>query len=672
MSRKTIIALTLMAAAWTLGLAASASANETVMVCDIYGDQVAPSPGGLHGIGATATCPGNDDPFSYTLSNPPGGMAIWTGAHNTIPQGTAVHWTVNAPPGMTIASIYMPHMYSQGIDDGTGWGGGFYWAGGSGGAPTFDGESGWSSASTAGPGFSWPATGSPYFGWQVVCGVNSCSNGGYQWLSVELLQLNMLETTGPYLVSPDGLWQASGWIRGTWTLHFYGDSPSGLCTLSATLDVQPLPGSRSTQDQSTWHQCSAPAVYDTVSTAKYRQGRIPLQINGLDAANEPIEYLKTLSIDNQAPTISLSGPTDAPTTAGTQYVTATASAGPSGVAGISCSLDNAPGVWHSSASIQVAVQGRGVHHLSCYSQNNARDATGAPGTSSTARWTLSIRTPSVSTASFSRVIDALRCRTTYERVHVPPHWVTAYHNHLPVRVKLPGQSRRVKVVRCHPRVVRKRVRVHGHWRVIRTLALPHAVQRTTIMVRRGATATISGWLGTADGNALGSQTVRILTAPDNGSQQFDQVASATTASDGTWSAQLPAGPSRLVVAQYDGSSTVEPAASAPARVVVPASVSLRIRPGHTHWGGRIRISGRVQGGYVPPSGELVVLWIGWRGGSTEIGHLYTRSDGRFRSKYTFLRGNGTETYRLWAATARESDYPYAPGRSRSVVVMVRP
>ena len=68
---------------------------------------------------------------------------------------------------------------------------------------------------------------------------------------------------------------------------------------------------------------------------------------------------------------------------------------------------------------------------------------------------------------------------------------------------------------------------------------------------------------------------------------------------------------------------------------------------------------------------VVVLWIGWPGGATEIGHLYTAQDGSFSSRYTFLRGNGTETYRLWAASVRESDYPFAPARSRPVRVSVR-
>jgi hypothetical protein len=183
---------------------------------------------------------------------------------------------------------------------------------------------------------------------------------------------------------------------------------------------------------------------------------------------------------------------------------------------------------------------------------------------------------------------------------------------------------------------------------------------------------VSGWLGTTDGNALGDQPVRILSAPNNGTGQFSQLAVVTTAANGSWTAHIPPGPSRLIVAAYDGGPTVETAVSSAVHLVVPASISLRIRPRVTRWGGRVRITGLLRDGYVPPGGELVVLRIGWPGGSTEIGHLYTRPDGTFASRYTFLRGNGTERYRIWATTARESGYPYAPGRSRSRSVTVRP
>jgi hypothetical protein len=140
--------------------------------------------------------------------------------------------------------------------------------------------------------------------------------------------------------------------------------------------------------------------------------------------------------------------------------------------------------------------------------------------------------------------------------------------------------------------------------------------------------------------------------------------------NGVWAAVLPPGPSRVIEAVYLGSSTTEPAYSNQAGLSVPARLKLSIRPDQAHWGGRIWISGQLLGGYVPASGELVVLYIGWRGGHTEIGHLYTDAQGDFSAPYTFLRGNGTEHYRIWAASAKESDYPYAPASSGRIPITV--
>ena len=116
---------------------------------------------------------------------------------------------------------------------------------------------------------------------------------------------------------------------------------------------------------------------------------------------------KTVYVDDSTPTVSLSGPTDAPATAGTQHVTATGSAGPSGVSGISCSLDGAPYQSYAGSSTQVPVAGLGVHKLTCYSANNARDSSGNVATSSPQTWTLSIREPTVSAIGFAKLVE--RC-----------------------------------------------------------------------------------------------------------------------------------------------------------------------------------------------------------------------------------------------------------------------
>jgi hypothetical protein len=398
---------------------------------------------------------------------------------------------------------------------------------------------------------------------------------------------------------------------------------------------------------------------------------MPLTLSARNAAGVSSSTSTTAYIDNQVPAIALSGPTDAPTTAGVQYVNAVAATnGPSGIAGIGCSLDGAPALWYPGTGARVPVFGLGVHRVTCASANNARDATGNLGTSAPATWILSIRQPSVSALSFTRVVDALRCARTRERVRIPSHWVTVPWHGQHLRIKLPGQTRTVTVVHCHPVLVRRRVRTHGHWRVERVVVLPHTVQASSRRVAYGAATRVSGWLGTSQGNALGGQLVQVIAAPDNGSGQFRQVATATTAANGGWSAPVPAGPSRILEAVYPGTALTEPSESALARVVVPASVRLSIRPRHTHWGGTITITGQLRGGHVPPAGEVLFVRLKYNGKQIEVDHVRTGSDGRFRTSYTFLGGAGTAAYPFWVTSVPESDYPFAAGSSRQIRVTV--
>ncbi len=526
-ARLTPLSLGLIASVLCLALPALARADETVMVCDIYGNHVAARPATVPGIETSDRCPGNSPPRRYTQAHPPGGMAIWTVAGKTAKRGSLVRWSLRAPAGLVISSVYIPHMYSWGIDDGSGWDGGLYWRGGSGRVRTFDGQSGWSSANSGGPSFNWPAGGTRYFGWRLACRARRC-NGGNRWLTVELVELRVRETQRPRLVAPDGLWQARGWIRGWWALHFSGDSPTGLCALSASVNGETGPGSVSQRHPALWHQCAAPAVDQAIDTAQYGQGVMPLTITAVDGAGQSVTYTRTIQVDNQRPTVSLSGPSDASNAAGTQYVRATATAGPSGVAGIVCSLDAGPDRWYPSAAAAIPVQGVGVHHVSCYSASNARDSNGTRATSAIATWTLPIRWASVSTVSLVRIASALRCTHRSERVRIPGHWATAYHHGHRVRVRVPAQTRRVRVVQCHPRVVHRRVRRHGHWIEKRIVLLPHRVNVERLRVPFGRSAELRGWLGTGNGDAIGGQRVRIETAPDDG---WSTTSSMTVVSD---------------------------------------------------------------------------------------------------------------------------------------------
>ena len=614
------------------------------------------------------------------------GMEVFGGGAG-VPAGGRAYWQIDAAPGLVIVGAHTEGsgMISYGVDSGMGWGGGFYWQGG--GAQTSQGQVAYSS----------PALFSSYFGWQIICGWSTCDGSTKPGeISILGLEIEAAEASGP-TVSPaaGSLGTASGWVRGWWPVVFSADGPSGACQLSATLGGTsvsvPL---NEPQSQTTWHQCSAGTFSQSVDTASVASGSaIPLVMWARDAAYDYSagHYLanavtSNVSIDNDPVSLSLSGPTDAPTTAGTQYVTATASAGPSGVSGVSCSLDGAPYQWYAGASTRVPVSGLGVHKLTCSGANNARDTSGNVATSAPQTWTLSIREPTASAIGFSKLVDALRCHRVRARVAVPAKWVMVRRHHKLVRVRRRAHTKVAAVTRCHERtamrrvsvwktVVRrgKRVRVK-HTRLVRVALPPHYVNYTTKRVAYGRGTLVSGWLGASGGTALGGQPVEVMTAPDNGQGVFQLAASVTTATDGSWSTRLGAGPSRLVEAVYPGGSLTEPTTSTQVHVIVPAKVKLiSVWPPRVAWSGTVRIVGQLLGGYLPPGGALVRLRIGSGSSVTTYGvQEHVTGNGRFSTTYTFGAGQASVYQAFWfeLASLPMGSYPFAQSDSgrRSVLV----
>jgi hypothetical protein len=661
-----VVPVALAALALSAGTALAAG-SLTVTTCgaNVFGHHA------VFGINTVIWCP----PGTHV----PPGMTIEPGP-NTVSAGTRASWEADAPPGLMItgAAIGPDDVYSWHINDGQSWGGGFYWAGG--GAETFDSTTQYSVSGLD----------SPYFGFQIVCGWSTCDgNTRSALLNVTSISLYATETQGPALSAPDGLWQATGWVRGTWTLHFSGDSPSGLCSLSASLNHDPIPGPSSAVDSTVWHQCSSPAFDQAVETGAYGQGAVPLTIRATDAAGlstPDSNYTKTVYIDNSQPVVSFSGPHDAPSTAGTQYVTASAGGSPSGIDGLECSVDGAPNGWYAGVSTRIPVSGIGNHTIRCAAADNAVDGGGHHGWSKPASWSLSIRQPTVSGLGFEKVVHPLICRRARKHVSVPARWVTVRRHHRRVRVRRPARTKVVTVTQCHPHIVRRTIDVWrtvlrgGRWvrlerhKRIRVVELPHRIYHESRRIAFGKRTTVSGWLGLPDGTALAGQSVHILTAPDNGLGQFQRVAVATTASNGTWSARLPPGPSRLVEAVYRGASTLEPSRSQQVHLLVPADVRLiSVSPDHVAWGGTVQITGQLLGGYLPPGGALVRLRIGYGSAYTTFGvQEHVTGDGRFRTTYTFGLGDPSvyRTYWFQIASLPSGNYPFQPSASGKIRVVV--
>lgn len=621
---------------------------------------------------------GSVNNFSYDAPCNGYPMALAGPSNGSVSAGTRIGYQTNPPAGITITNANVVANTIDNLNNGKGWGGGGYWAGG--GHEWINGDSG----ETDGP-FS-----SGYWGFSIVCGWSSCSN--YAAITLSSIQLTASETRGPGLLAfgSNNLWyQGEHWIWNApgnpWPITLAASDPSGVCGMFASVNNVESSGPTSLPNTSQWQQCPDPTWTPTsgasVNTRDYVAGAGPLslQLGATNAAGVQSVVSETLQVDNDPVQLSLSGPTTASTTAGTQDVTATASAGPSGVA-IGCSLDGGPEQWQNGTVDRVAVSGAGNHTVSCRAHNGAIDPQGQYAYSSTQSWSLDIGQPTVSAIGFSKVVDQLRCRRVRERIKIPAHLVTMHRHHKLVRIHVRGRTKVEKVERCHPRIVWRRepvwVTVRRHGKPMRVKRMkrvpvalsPHAVVLTKKRVLYGSSTTVSGWLGTTSSIAVGGQPVRIIAAPDNGSGQFTQVATAVTTADGRWTAQIGSGPSRVIEALYDGSPTLLPTTSAAIRTVVPAKVKIRIAPTIVPWGSVIRITGRVLGGYVPTNSNLLRLNVG----IGRIGHLeglpQIQPDGRFLILWKFNAGQGVLHPWFSVGTLSESAFPYGSGGSRRLTI----
>ena len=636
-------------------------ADETVQVCGSYANNVFAA-STVSGITTTGRCPAP----SYNG----GGFGLFNSGRTT--GGQRGSWQTVAPAGLELVGATASQIVSLGVNDGQDYGGGFYWAGG--GIQTND-----QIPASKGMLFGSPSS---YFGMQLVCGRAVCSAPAQ--FDVGAFSLYVRETSPPTFAAPIGLWQTTGWIRGLWPFFAWGNSPSGLCSLSASLNGQLIDTTTSARDVSSWHQCAAPPVDQSVDTSRYGQGAVTLTLSSLDATGVPASLSKTVYIDNSTPTISLAGPVDAPSTAGTQYVTASAGGSPSGIADIVCTVDGGPAQSFAGPSAQVPVIGIGPHTVGCFAQDNAVDPSGAPGRSSTATWSLKIGQPTMVGIAFDKLVG-LRCHAARVRVKVSGHWVTVRRRGKRVKVKTRAHTRLERVMLCHPRTVLRRTvvfvreRRHGHLvkvkriKIVRVVVPPRVIARTSRAVAFGRGTTVNGYLGTSAGIAIGGHAVRVLTAPDNGSGQFSQTAVVTTAANGTWIATLPPGPSRIVEAVYDGDPATEGASSGQVRVIVPAKVKLLSVSARVAWGGTVRITGRLFGGYIPPGGALVRLRIGQGSSYQTYGvQEHVTGNGRFTTTYTFGAGYAGiyKSYWFQLATLPMGNYPYAPAASGRQSVLV--
>ena len=121
-----------------------------------------------------------------------------------------------------------------------------------------------------------------------------------------------------------------------------------------------------------------------LDTNAYPSGALAIEYTAENAARVPSSPAETLHIDNTPVTLALSTPNDSDPNVWVNHlvsVVASPSAGPSGVAGTSCTTNN--GAAYSYPATGIAVNGTGVWTVSCTSWNNAYDVANHVATSPT-------------------------------------------------------------------------------------------------------------------------------------------------------------------------------------------------------------------------------------------------------------------------------------------------
>ena len=191
----------------------------------------------------------------------------------------------------------------------------------------------------------------------------------------------------------------------------------------------------------------------------------------------------------------------------------------------------------------------------------------------------------------------------------------------------------------------------------------------------GSPALLTGRLTRADGAGVAGRRLRVVARPSRGALTGTARSTAVTGERGGFELRLAPGPSRRITITFAGDAGLEPARRPSLELRVRSGVSLRAAPMALRTGDVVRLSGRVRtrGAPVPRRGKLVAIHYLEEATRRWRPVLVTRTDhgGRFRARYRFRYVSGAASIRLRATALAEERWPYAPGFSRPVTLLVR-
>jgi hypothetical protein len=199
-------------------------------------------------------------------------------------------------------------------------------------------------------------------------------------------------------------------------------------------------------------------------------------------------------------------------------------------------------------------------------------------------------------------------------------------------------------------------------------------------LRRGAPygrgVLIAGRLTTGVSSPLAGMPVRIVERFAAGARPAERVSTVRTGPGGTFAIRTAPGPSRTIVAAFEGGSTLARSEARTLDLAVRSRVRMRASSGVARVGGRpLVFRGRVAAGpgEIPPGGKTVQLQFRAAGLPwAEFRTVQTDRQGRFRYAYRFSDDDSRGVrFQFRAYAPKQEDWPYEPGGSRPVLVLGR-
>ncbi|HEX3510650.1 MAG TPA: hypothetical protein VHT27_06065 [Solirubrobacteraceae bacterium] len=175
---------------------------------------------------------------------------------------------------------------------------------------------------------------------------------------------------------------------------------------------------------------------------------------------------------------------------------------------------------------------------------------------------------------------------------------------------------------------------------------------------------IEGRLLTPVGAPIAGAQIDVLAS--SGDEGASVIGHASTGADGSFSARVPRGPSRVITLAYR-SFSLQAGYTASAHVgeLVRAGVLASTSRRRTSSYGRVTFSGRVLG--ASRTGVIVELLVRYRGRWQPIRTPRTAANGTFRISYVFRGAGGAFPFKV-TVPGGQAGFPYAAGASRVLLV----